>query len=159
MYWNGRKEKKKLRWYLINSNMRCIETKQLSKYRNIKFRLIVTWDVLKHTRSTGKRRIKKWLIVTWDVLKPWNILEVNRNDLINSNMRCIETYPCTVRLHLNTWLIVTWDVLKHFLQMIYEKGVARLIVTWDVLKQRWHHARIAAPKRLIVTWDVLKQSF
>ena len=122
--------------YLINSNMRCIETPLPEPLKKIarrlivtwdvlklaifllvgsRFRLIVTWDVLKPTTKQQKLILPAWLIVTWDVLKLIeNTMIFVACVLINSNMRCIETCQVLPVLFSYNGLIVTWDVLKQY---------------------------------------------
>ena len=69
MYWNVSGATLSKPFSMINSNMRCIETnKKIFLPCNL-YRLIVTWDVLKHSSFGREGTSKLWLIVTWDVLK------------------------------------------------------------------------------------------
>ena len=134
MYWNtGTFTGRAPRW-MINSNMRCIETVQTVAGPVHVAGLIVTWDVLKRSSTCRTCRWLTRLIVTWDVLKlghrrnQWlrsminsnmRCIETRRGDShsrtgrrINSNMRCIETAIVELLVYLQIRLIVTWDVLK-----------------------------------------------
>ena len=55
--------------YMININMRCIETAIYDFFATDKYRLTLTWDVLKQYRSCCYFYLWSWLTLTWDVLK------------------------------------------------------------------------------------------
>ena len=118
----------------INSNMRCIETSKAWRNHLKKCRLIVTWDVLKQYQPACCLSLQSWLIVTWDVLKRNQFPNFAVFFMINSNMRCIETYPLYTKLLRIETINSNMRCIETWLCRLLCTALIRLIVTWDVLK-------------------------
>ena len=135
MYWNDDSLIDETSADLININMRCIEiierkweqwdryrltlTWDVLKWHNVMLitrilrRLTLTWDVLKCFGFIFRSRFRFWLTLTWDVLKSRLSNVLVDIDKININMRCIEIKFCQFEDYWNSWLTLTWDVLKY----------------------------------------------
>ena len=91
MYWNDTPQSNIDDINRININMRCIEIAIYDFFATDKYRLTLTWDVLKCNIVS----FVKFIL-----------------NMININMRCIEIWINDLWKHVLSWLTLTWDVLK-----------------------------------------------
>ena len=137
MYWNLIPFVRSSRRLLININMRCIEIEQWCRRIRQRWRLTLTWDVLKYVRRLSIRFLLLQININMRCIEMWlcwSITELWRQ--ININMRCIEIFISIFDWSCAHWLTLTWDVLKFERIIEWMDEYYWLTLTWDVLKCR-----------------------
>ena len=98
--------------------------------------------------------IFRWT-VTWDVLTRIHKGHQDLENLMNSNMGCIDTFWYIKKVHEFKWMNSNMGCIDTIIIITINTYITRWTVTWDVLTLKSRYLMYRKQQRWTVTWDVL----